>query len=505
MDGIRNDVEFKREMNRNYMVLPETGGKERYAVRMFTDNPIPGFLPFHEKSMNGVGRYYYDITSKQPLVRMLEYRKLAGGELEKLLTALLFSLKQVERYLLNESCISLEPEFIFVEPDSFQCFFCYIPGQCTDFAQGLRALAQYLLDHVNHQDGEAVVLAFTVFKECQKENFGMDGIERCLMRKGKKKEEPGKKDLTTTASPDSGMAVYSAASRQDDFVPTAKPLPVDGELSFSKTGTWEETGASRTGDRGRDKDKGNDRDSDKNRGGDRNESSDRDRAWDNEKENEKRNEKGRLLLIIRIGFLAVMLFLPAAAGILWGIQGIVQYRWILGAAEILLAAALLIVSSGMAEMKKGTTAGGEVSEEEKAWEVYFREEDGDMEQEEDVKKDTKDERPDEEEMHTVLLTARPVIQDCRRLVSMSGNLEIPISYFPFLIGKSRDISDFCLDRPEVSRLHVKIEATDGGYTLTDLNSTNGTRINGRLLEANETCALPLNSELEIAAERFWFR
>ena len=91
------------------------------------------------------------------------------------------------------------------------------------------------------------------------------------------------------------------------------------------------------------------------------------------------------------------------------------------------------------------------------------------------------------------------------MVPVHGESEIPIGYFPFLIGKSKELTDYCLNRPGVSRLHVKIEETKDGYTLTDLNSTNGTFINGVLVEANATAGLVPGDEVAIADERFYFR
>ena len=53
--------------------------------------------------------------------------------------------------------------------------------------------------------------------------------------------------------------------------------------------------------------------------------------------------------------------------------------------------------------------------------------------------------------------------------------------------------------------HAKIEETENGYLVTDLNSTNGTFVDGRLLEANETCLLKAGSELASASIRFRFQ
>ena len=47
-------TEFKREMNRNYMVLhPETEMNETYSLRMLSENRITGLLHFREKRVDG--------------------------------------------------------------------------------------------------------------------------------------------------------------------------------------------------------------------------------------------------------------------------------------------------------------------------------------------------------------------------------------------------------------------------------------------------------------------
>src|SRR6185369_12412796 len=51
------------------------------------------------------------------------------------------------------------------------------------------------------------------------------------------------------------------------------------------------------------------------------------------------------------------------------------------------------------------------------------------------------------------------------------------------LGKSR-LCEICLDDPEVSRRHLALEVTDAGLHLFDVQSTNGTFVNGaRVVEA----------------------
>ena len=88
----------------------------------------------------------------------------------------------------------------------------------------------------------------------------------------------------------------------------------------------------------------------------------------------------------------------------------------------------------------------------------------------------------------------------------AGNEEvIPISYYPFLIGKQENLADFILKRDTISRLHARIDRKENAYWLTDLNSTNGTSVNGRVLEANESVELEPGDQVALADLRFSFQ
>ena len=182
-------MEFRREQNRNYMILhPESEIQNRYTIRMLAENRMEGLLYFQEKRVDEEVRHYYDITSRQPLNRLLEHRSLKEEEIRSLVFDVVLALRQLERFLLDENQLCLIPEMIYVEPDTFKSRFCLIPGQRGDFSENFRILAQYLLDHVDHSDGNAVMAAVGVFKESRKENFGIEDIERCV-RKCERKEE----------------------------------------------------------------------------------------------------------------------------------------------------------------------------------------------------------------------------------------------------------------------------------------------------------------------------
>jgi len=56
-------------------------------------------------------------------------------------------------------------------------------------------------------------------------------------------------------------------------------------------------------------------------------------------------------------------------------------------------------------------------------------------------------------------------------------LEFPRGGDTFCIGRNRDC-DLVLAHITVSRVHARLDRTHDGWLLTDLGSTNGTRVNG---------------------------
>jgi len=57
-------------------------------------------------------------------------------------------------------------------------------------------------------------------------------------------------------------------------------------------------------------------------------------------------------------------------------------------------------------------------------------------------------------------------------------LEVPIDRDRIVIGRGRE-ADLTVAEPTISRQHAAIEWDGEGFTLRDLGSTNGSRVNGR--------------------------
>ena len=73
-----------------------------------------------------------------------------------------------------------------------------------------------------------------------------------------------------------------------------------------------------------------------------------------------------------------------------------------------------------------------------------------------------------------------------------------------VVGKMEHAADAVIDVATVSRIHAKIRKRDDKYYLTDLNSRNGTSVNGRLLRPGEEYELQPEDEVDFAQARYIF-
>ncbi len=174
-------ITYRREMKHNYLIVdPEDLQWEGYESRMLSQNSVEGLLEFKIRQMEEGVRFYYKITSKQPLIRLLENQKLVAEQIRNLMIGIFGVLERMEGYLLQEQHILLDPEYFYVDPETFRIGLCLVPGFECDFPTDFGKLLERILESVDHQDKESVVLAYGLYQETRKENYGIENVMRLL-------------------------------------------------------------------------------------------------------------------------------------------------------------------------------------------------------------------------------------------------------------------------------------------------------------------------------------
>jgi predicted component of type VI protein secretion system len=98
--------------------------------------------------------------------------------------------------------------------------------------------------------------------------------------------------------------------------------------------------------------------------------------------------------------------------------------------------------------------------------------------------------------------AEPDPRRARARLRVNGRVH-PVASDGALLGRSRDC-DVILDDANVSRHHAEIRPSGGSWTVRDLGSTNGVKVNGRRVDPQRPQSLKRGDELEIGTSHVTF-
>lgn len=105
---------------------------------------------------------------------------------------------------------------------------------------------------------------------------------------------------------------------------------------------------------------------------------------------------------------------------------------------------------------------------------------------------------------TVVLGGQPAALEAY-LIRKSSSDKIKIEGRQFRIGKDKSQVNYCVtDNPSISRCHAQILQKDRKYYLADLQSTNFTYLNGRILMSDEEAELKDNDVIRFSNEEYLF-
>ena len=109
-----------------------------------------------------------------------------------------------------------------------------------------------------------------------------------------------------------------------------------------------------------------------------------------------------------------------------------------------------------------------------------------------------------EEECTILLTS--FHKECDALIPLEPMKydTLEIKEYPFFIGTAKNNLGYSLTNTAVSRYHAKLDKVESSFILTDLDSTNGTFVNGRKLIANENFEVKQGDTVSFANISFIF-
>ena len=454
-------AEYKRDMNHNYLILygEDEINTDSYQVRMLVGNVIPSLLKCRIQGMDGRFLVYFDITSKQALSVLYEDKKMGVEDLRLIFGGFVKAMEDAAEYLMNPGQFIISPEYIYTDIEKQEIYFCMMPGYEKDIKEQFQFLTEYILPKIDHQDQDAVILGYGVYKRAMEDSFHLEHIKEELYK------TQGQQGTTTTKAEQ--MKTESEQRQESE------------DFNLEEEGFWE------------------------------NEEINQEFVRDGEKSK-------RLSLPQKTGVivLAAILLCGIAAITLMGYLPYLETGTILGIIIVLVACVMLFVYVSKIKKKPGALRQGREEERDKPKGITGKVPTDQTDQSQNtiksVVKSTNKPVAKSSQLHadygeTVVLSAGAVSGPASLVSKEPGELAtIYINEDLTVIGKLETACDAVISLPTVSRIHAKIRKKEDAYYLTDMNSRNGTAVNGRLLLPDEEYRLEPEDEVDFAQARYIF-
>lgn len=454
------EVQYKKSMGRSYVIFHEKEEEQRedYQIHIFEENSIQGLLSGKIQKINGEKFFYYDITGHQSLKNLFEAGKLGKKDLEELFLSAARVLESLEEYLLDRDFLEWNPDYIYRNMENGKYKFLWYPFLKETAEEGFLSLMEYLLPKLNHEDKEGTALGYELYQEAVEENLSPQGIREHIYRKEEQEESKGRKEILESGELQRQKILDEFYKEEPEEAGGIYSLPVSiaivllggtGIFLFCKRRIF---------------------------------------GW-----------KGILI------FFAVLLFLCGLGTAFW-------------------------YSRKKRGEEKGSIEKGFIEKEDIERQFvkknFLKKESREKEpiKKEDIEREFIEKEPEkkvsikrareekervsslfleeEAEGKTVCLTQNREGAACLFGIGENLGKVYRIEKKSVLIGKKQDFVDVCLENPAVSRVHAKILREEEKVYIIDLNSRNGTFLDGKELNPQEKYLLKDNAYLMFAQEKF---
>lgn len=486
-------VEYKRDMNHNYLIL---GGEQEvdtssYQVRMLAGNVLPSILKCRLQGLDGEIMFCYEITSKQSLTSIYEEKKFGLEDLQLIFGGFVQVMEEMVEYLLNPDQIILDPNFIYIDIEKRSLYFCYLPGYEKELREQFQIFTEFILPKLDHEDSRAIVLGYGIYRRALEDSFHLEHMKQELYQV---------KDVEWKPKPRQEGEQFNKNRKCQDNLEIQETIVQNTGISGDNIKEGEAIEKAVWNDE----------------------------LWRSEDDirklhgadNKKRNNKispktgnkadGRN----NMGMIRVLAGTAASVGIMLSVltANLLGYLpWL--SVEIALGAGVLLLGFSVLSylISRNKSKKAEENWREKIRQYPEKEEvlktDEDRVSAEKIQK-VEIEYPSEKTGdfgETTVLSAHTASGPASFVSREPGELgTIYLRDDLTIIGKMETACDVVIPLPTVSRVHGKVRRRGEDYYLSDLNSRNGTSVNGRMLKGNEEYLLQDEDEVDFAQARYIF-
>lgn len=178
-----DDLNYERDMSNSYVVFKVFREQlEEHAIKMLKYNKIPCLLQLSEKTEDSYTYLYYNITGKVSLFEWARQNAIEYQLLKQITESLLELVLVTQEYFLTEGCFIVHQKAIFIDLETKNCNFLYVPYAISPFnlMKQTQMLINDLFPLIHKQDEKAISLIHKLRMVMEDENFGILSFQKII-------------------------------------------------------------------------------------------------------------------------------------------------------------------------------------------------------------------------------------------------------------------------------------------------------------------------------------
>ena len=177
---INREILYERNLTGSFMKIPASINAS-FDEKIMLKRKLPGLLPVEKCYVNAMGQYWYNITGKQSVDTYCRMKEIGIDFIERMIISICSQIEILEWNLIDTNCLMLDPELAYITHQPQEIIFTLYPDGRGNLAQELQHLMEYLLTKIDHKDMEAVHTAYGIYEKTLDPSYSVIDIRDAIV------------------------------------------------------------------------------------------------------------------------------------------------------------------------------------------------------------------------------------------------------------------------------------------------------------------------------------
>lgn len=167
-----------RDMDKCYLILEdEQDVTSGYQKKMVLHNKIDGLLDLEMRHIDGIGRYYYDITDRISIKDYFLKNKASSSKVKFIFERLIQVIQGAKEYMLEQDNFILQAQYMFTNMEGNQLFLCFYEAYHMGVREQMIKLTEFFMELIDYKEEGAVTMTYGIYKVLREENCSFTNIK----------------------------------------------------------------------------------------------------------------------------------------------------------------------------------------------------------------------------------------------------------------------------------------------------------------------------------------